>query len=103
MELERTHRFLELAMCAMWFGVFTLRIRSLRIGESGVPIVPPLRAAIAPIRWSTWAVIALSGPLWLESATQPFAHALFVPTILAAGIAESLARICWGPTTKGVA
>ena len=93
MELDRTSRILELAVCLLWLLTFFLRVRNIQVNHvSGSP-AEHLASALRPLRTGTLVVLALCVPLWSQAKWQPVAHALFVPSLVAGGIVQTLVAV----------
>jgi hypothetical protein len=89
-ELDRASRVVELAVCVLWIAALVVRMRSIQVALSAETFVERLEAALRLIQIGTWTLVALSIPLWMEAKWQPYAHALFVPSFVAAGFVTSL-------------
>jgi hypothetical protein len=91
MELERFTRGLELAVCVFWIVAFSVRLRAVRPQPGrGATARQPLQAALRPIQYAAWSLVAVSLVLRTQTAWLPYAHALFVPSLLGGWIASMI-------------
>lgn len=99
MDLGRGQRYLEVLVTVSWALAFWLQARAVaaRIGRGGG--WSEVRYLFAGVRYAGTVVFVASAFLFLERSTQGWAHALFVPTLLAVCVSEvwrGAARSLWG-------
>jgi hypothetical protein len=93
MELDRLSRGLELVVCVFWIVTFSVRLRSVRPQPGRRQPRPPLSAALRPIQLAAWTLVAVSLVLRTQAGWLPYAHAVFVPSLLAGWIATMVIAV----------
>jgi hypothetical protein len=65
-------------------------MRSIKLETDGEMVGRNILTAVRPLRIIAMVAMALTIPLWTEARWQPLAHAVFMPTLVAWGIAGAI-------------